>query len=346
MTEFAEKKAASEKRIQQYLLSAQRDAHQSIGYGNATIEELDRQNETFRSIEQNLDSQEEIVNQSLRKLRGMTWSGTFYNVFSDVASTISSTISSPAVEQPAKSSSVLNESQISTESTQNLSEKRENTNTNTNSTTIQSEEDKMLEDIANAASVLKQLGLTMGKQLEDQNQQLENIEQRTDQVHDKTLAVSIRASQLTQKHSKKDRYIGCFQFMNTSNSSLLCVDGDNLALTDSADPSTIFRVILRQDTIVGLQSEKTGKFVGITMWGSIAVSGNYFGSQEECFLELTGNQTGILFIAKNWGAGGWLKAPVSSDSSVPASTSPVLLQETTKSADDRENRMIIKAMRC
>lgn len=339
MSDFSVKKAESDKRIAEYLTQAKQNSHSSIQYANATIEELENQNETLNSVEKHLDDQEEIIDQSLRKIRGMTWSGAFYNAYSDVVSSISS-VASPISTGSNNGQSEKRSDPIPTPYEQKLFEKPPPVE--------MSEEDKLLDDISNAAAVLKQMGLSMGQQLVDQNEHLEKIEKKTDLVNDKTLAVSIKASQLTQKESKKDRYHGTFQFMNVSNSFLLCANGDNLELTNSADPSTLFQVILRQDTIVGLRNERTGKYVGITMWGSIAVSGNYFGSQEECFMELTGNDTGILFIAKNWGAGGWLKATnaPSTGESNPSTEVHIILNETTKSADDRTGRMILRAIRC
>lgn len=344
MTEFTKsnKKEESEKRILGYLTEAKQSSHSSILYANTTIEALENQNEVLTSIENNLESQDAMMDQALRKIRGMTWSGTFYNTYSDVVTTISSAIpltinNNPQAEKTTK------------EADPTPYEQKEVKSTATATVTEKSEEDKLLDDIFSAASALKQMGLAMGQQLGDQNQHLETIEKKSDQLHDKTLSVSIKASQLTQKEAKKDRYLGTFQFINTSNSFLLsAAPDDSLALTNNADTSTLFQVILRQDTIVGLRNERTGKFVGITMWGSIAVSGNYFGSQEECFMELTGNDTGILFIAKNWGAGGWLKSSAASgkDASILTTEMQIILNETTKSADDRENRMIVRAIRC
>jgi uncharacterized protein Yka (UPF0111/DUF47 family) len=327
-----DKKAASQKRIAAHLDGARRAVHGSISHATATVEALDNQKETLDSIEDHLESHEAAIDKSLRTIRGMTWAGAFYNAYSDVVSTI------VPVSESEKEKETLQDTKTPSDSVyeQYIPEK------NPPITSETSEEEKALAEISAAATSLKRLTLTMGKQLNEQNTQLDNIEKKSDKVHDKTLAATLKASQLTQKQSKKDIHVGTYQFMHISNSLLLSTRDDNLELTNSADLSTLFRVILRQETIVGLQSELTGKFIGITMFGSIAVSGNYFGSQEELFLDINGNDTGILFLSKNWGAGGWLKLPSVAPENV---NHPAILTETTKSAGDKENRILLKAIK-
>ena len=89
-----------------------------------------------------------------------------------------------------------------------------------------------------------------------------------------------------------------------------------------------FKCFVRESSIVGLQNEKTLKFIGCSVLGGVVASTEYFGKYEECYLDFTGsssslakghrntNRTGICFLARNWGSGGWLKAapPISSSS--------------------------------
>jgi hypothetical protein len=352
MSSFSLKQQESQKRIIQHLTEAKQLSHTAINVGSATVEELDNQKETLQSVEDLLEKNEDVIDQSLRKIRGMTWSGAFYNLYSDVVTTIAppnllggNTNSETVVKEPEKARL----SRINAAVFQEPLNKTDVEN---------SDEDKMLDELSNAAHVLKQIGIQMGQQLDEQNQQLHSIEIKTEEVHDKTTAVSVKASQLTQRHSsssaRKERYVGTYQFMNIKNFLLLATAGENLGLTNSADLSTLFRVYLRQETIVGLQNEETGKYVGVTLFGNISVSGNYFGSQEECYMDLESEDTGLLFISKNWGAGGWLTTSVPSssgnDSSVDkeatADENWIPLNETTKNAADRTNRMIFKAIKC
>jgi archaellum component FlaC len=333
-TTIEDKKSESQKRINQHLHEARKAAYGSMNYATATVEELDNQKEVLDSIEDNLQNQEYLVDQSLRKIRGMTWAGTFYNTYTDIVSTIVPSTS-------AENSTVRDQDNKMNPSDEPYEQKVVSTST-TQATSELSEEDKMLNEISVAANSLKHLSVTMGKQLKESNEQIEKIEKKTEDVHDKTLNVTIKASQLTQKQSKKDHYIGTYQFMHISNCLLLSANGESLELTNNADLSTLFRVILRQETIIGLQNEATGKFVGITMFGSIAVSGNYLGSQEELFLEYNGNDSGVLFLAKNWGAGGWLKMPEVTEEN---KNQPIRLTETTSSAADKNGRILLKAIK-
>jgi hypothetical protein len=351
------KQQESQKRILQHLTEAKKLSHASINVGSATVEELNIQKETLQSVEDLLEKNDDVIDQSLRKIRGMTWSGTFYNLYSDVVTTLAP----PNLlggEASVNNGKELEKPRIS-DTDAAIYQEQASTTANSKDDTEKGEEDQMLDELSHASHVLKQIGITMGQQLDEQNKQLQSVERKTEEVHDKTTAVSIKASQLTQRHSgasaRKERYVGTYQFMNVKNFLLLAVVGENLGLTNSADLCTLFRVYLRQETIVGLQNEETGKYVGVTLFGKLSVSGNYFGSQEECYMDLDSGDTGLLFISKNWGAGGWLTDPTAAASGkhssididdVSVTGNWIPLTEATNNAGDRTNRMIFKAIKC
>jgi hypothetical protein len=182
---------------------------------------------------------------------------------------------------------------------------------------------------------LKSIGVNLGEQLDAQNQQLDRIEKSTDKVNDRTLAVTLRTTRLTQRTSSdKGQYIGTFQFISTNPTLLgmLAVQGETLFLSTTADVSTLFDCFLRYGTIVGMRSKYSARYVGCTIWGTVAVSGGYFGSQEECYFDFMAEESGLLCLARNWGAGGWLKA------------SP--LTATTKSVQDKEDIIRFRSIKC
>jgi hypothetical protein len=49
------------------------------------------------------------------------------------------------------------------------------------------------------------------------------------------------------------------------------------------------------------------KYIGTSIFGTIVANADYFGTFEECFIDFNHSTTGILFIARNWNRGGWLK---------------------------------------
>jgi hypothetical protein len=63
------------------------------------------------------------------------------------------------------------------------------------------------------------------------------------------------------------------------------------------------------------------------MWGTIKCAGLTFGKQEECHLDLGGEETGLLFLAKNWRSGGWLK-PNSNNDQIFSSASNNILDKS------------------
>lgn len=135
---------------------------------------------------------------------------------------------------------------------------------------------------------------------------------------------------------------GVYQFVLPDASALLSVREDRLVLTPSADRSCLFSCFLKNGVLVGLRAESTLKYVGCTMWGGVAVSGDYLGAQEELFVALTGQPSGLLFLARNFGGGGWLRA----DGAGSTPEGALVLGATTSSAADKTNMLLLQAVRC
>jgi hypothetical protein len=81
-----------------------------------------------------------------------------------------------------------------------------------------------------------------------------------------------------------------------------------LTLTLSKHPLALpTQVHIKEGHIFGLQSLKTCQWVGLTFYGALRVSGNYFGRSEECYLSLDPQKhEGLALLSAGWGSGGWL----------------------------------------
>ncbi len=333
-------------RINKHLDEARKNSYNALTVGDSTIQALQEQSESLQNTENLLEENEELIKQSLRVLRGMTWTGSIYNIYSDIAGALSTTAS----KQP--------------DTTESTGHQRETTNElkhipaplyrsqqitiNTEKFSCANPEDAALDELAKAVDTLKNMGIVIGQQLQQQNSQIDRIDSASDIIHDKTLEVSIKATKLG-KQSKTDAgvYAGTFQFLATNHLFMLAANGESLVLTTSADPSTLFRCYIRQNTIVGLQNEVTGKFIGCTIWGTVAVSGEYFGSHEECYIDLDGNESGLMFAARNWGSGGWLKmnTEIPPEAYQPGLEFQIVVSSTTSNMTDRTDIVNFRAIR-
>lgn len=164
------------------------------------------------------------------------------------------------------------------------------------------EEEKELEEISSIVAQLQEIGVSMGDQLDKQNQQLEQIEVLTDKVAENTLFVTLRATQLSTRVKGRGEqiFVGKYQFIDCEEGKFLGVltssctakemsanplDSldDSLVLKSVPDRSTYFNVFASSDgvrNIFGIQNEKTLKFIGCTMWGTVRCASAYFGTQE------------------------------------------------------------------
>lgn len=355
-----------QQRINQHLEQARKNAHNALKVGDATIQELQIQSETLQSTEDLLEENEDLIKQSMRVLRGMTWSGSLYNVYSDISSvftgtsTETSTKSNPPTTITNESSNekdiakdlpvpLYRSQQLPPQPPQSNTSSSNRQNNSVSGTVVGNDEDAILNELAGAIDSLKSMGVIMGEQLQQQNAQIDRIDSASDQVHDKTLAVSLKATKLS-KSSQTDpgKYVGTYQFLATTNLFMLAAKDDSLVLTTSADLTTLFKCYIRQNTIIGLQNEVTGKYVGCTMWGTVAVSGEYFGSHEECYIDLDGKESGLMFVARNWGSGGWLKLcePIPVEVNHPGVEHQVVVSATTSSMIDRTDMITFRAIKC
>lgn len=325
-------------KIKQTLHDTKSVALEAIDHGKETLENLEIQDAVLNSSLDTLEANEHLLNKAMTTLRGMTWSGYLYNSYSSTKEFVAGNYVPNVVERKKDS-----QNDCTTGSVYRPTIKQTN-NLLFPPTTNLSEEDATLNQISSAVTTLHQMGLEIGNQIDLQQSALNNIATKTEEITDQTLAVTIRSSQLNDRtHKRKPRYFGTYQFVDTTTGNFLSVQGTSLVLSSAASRGTIFNIYTKEESLYGIQSEKTQKYLGCNLWGNIIVNSDNLGTQEECYININNECTGILFTARNWGAGGWLKIISNTDNTKGVvkdneyEENSVIISETTASITDRIN---------
>jgi hypothetical protein len=256
-------------------------------------------------------------------LRGMTWTGMIYNMFSKEP-TASDAIGRQ--EQSVQSKSAQSEITSKRIPAEELATPR------AKSPNEVSEEDmlsKLLETVTN----LSEISVHMGEQIGLQNESIDRIDEKTVRVTEQTLA---RISNST------DGFVGTYQFVE-EDGWLLSVRNTELLLIPKEDISTLFFCYLKEPNIFGIQSAKTLKFLCSTVWGPVMAVGDSFARKEECYLSLSAELTGIYFLQTNWGVGGWLKNNEQLGEVVDKDS--VALKSVTANISDKNGILLMKPVR-
>ncbi len=321
-----ERMAQSRQRLDESYIETQRIANETVGIGQATLQQLRSQQEILETSEDTLESTDYSIEKSLRVLRNMTWSGMFYNAFTWNPG------NEPVSRQiPIQSSSNPNSSKINM-IPENTSDKSIE---NKKKDEFLCHDDEQIDMLARTVDELHAISIATGQALETHNEIVDRISSKTDIVTDKTLEATLKASRITSKRSRPD-FVGRFQFIDTTTEKYLTIrDDDQIQLSTRKDRATMFDLYIKENNLLGIQSIKTLKFLGVTVLGSIMISGEYFGRSEECFVNLSGKPSGILVLSRNWGGGGWLKQPYDGET--------LLLSSTTTSIYDKKDMITFKA---
>lgn len=328
-----------EESIAKELLQAKRSAMTAMGHGKDTLEMLDEQEETLREIEDTLEANAHTVDKSMVTLRGMTWSGYLYNQCVNTKEAIlgvNAAVSTPPPTKPVIQSlpPVSVETMASNAGLGSLASARDKDD---------------LAEISSAVATLHKMGLEIGQQLDSHTSTMDTIAEKTDLLTEKTLAVTIKASQLRDRtRSAKAQFGGVYQFVDTITGKFLAVSEGRLTLSDKHNRSTYFNCYVKESNLFAMQSEKSLKYVGCAMLGHITAESTYFGTQEECYIDFKAKSTGILFIARHWGAGAWLKRPApAATTSGNAGETPAVqyLTETTTGIEDKVDFIEFRAVK-
>jgi len=322
-----------EERIQNELFLAKRNAMQAIGHGVGTLEALSEQDEELKGAEDTLEATENLVAKSMTTLRGMTWGGFLYNKCVDTKEIV--------FGQAAPTKETINErtSGVSSSSTSN---ERSTVSAGESGSSLATSRDKDdLQEISAAVATLHQMSLEIGTQLELQNHTIEGLSAKSEKVTEQTLVVTIKASQLRDRsRGSRPQYGGMYQFIDTVTNQFLSVKDGRLVLSPVLNRASYFHCFVKETNLFAAQNDKYQKYMGCAFLGHIVVESTYFGTQEEVFIDFKSEKSGILFLPRHWGAGGWLKRPpavaVQKEGEPPVPPSLPYMTETTSSIEDKE----------
>lgn len=281
----------------------------------------------------NIETTEHALEKSMRVLRGMTWSGMFYNMTTSEPKPLPSIASKHQRDIYASNPDMLKYKTERNELLEGTSQK-----------SVDPHEAELLK-LSGTLHHLENISLEINKSLVTQNELADELEEKTNQVNDIALATILRSAQLTQRAKNSlEMYLGDYSLFDEGTSQYLSVHGTSLILSSLFDRSSLFRVYVKESHLIGIQNHLTLRYLGINMFGTVCVTSTHFGSYEETFLDLDncrGSQ-GILFLASNWGGGGWLQYGHPVDPNDPSRG--VFCTSVTKSINDTAKKVQIKAI--
>lgn len=281
----------------------------------------------------NIETTEHALEKSMRILRGMTWSGMFYNMTTPESKPLPTIASKHQRDIYSSNPNMLKYKTERNELFEGTTQK-----------SVDPHEDELLK-LSGTLNHLENISLEINKSLVTQNELTTELEDKTNQVNDIALATILRSAQLTQRAKKSlEMYLGDYSLFDEGTSQYLSVHGTSLILSTLFDRSSLFRVYVKESHLIGIQSHLTLRYLGINMFGTVCVSSTHFGSYEETFLDLDncrGSQ-GILFLASNWGGGGWLQYGDPIDPNTPSKG--VFCTSVTKSISDTTKKVQLKAI--
>ncbi|CAM9454123.1 unnamed protein product, partial [Ectocarpus fasciculatus] len=292
-----------------------RSTEEALQCGRSTLLAMDQQDEILSASEQNLESNEHIIQQSMRVVRGMTWSGYFYNMIHSEPSLDANRARSEhrrvddgdEFTKYSRVCIVISLFSVGRSWAGGVSTARHRAARSHTSGSEARFQDQALDAVSKNLAELHHISLTMGESLDHQNQKLDTIAAKTDKVNDDTLQVLLKSSQLIDRHSSVvPMYLGeyCFE-LHTG--GYLAVQDELLVIgPPMADLTTTFRCYSKGDNIFGMLSSRTMKYLSTGYFTPISVSGVQFNRAAQMHIDLSGEYNGMLMLSCNWGSGGWL----------------------------------------
>ena len=300
--------------------------NETICIGTNTLESLQAQKETLETIEDTLEAHENTLNKTMRTLRSMEWFGWIANAL-DFSTGINNTSN-----QNNQTENFVNTNWLNTPDTVKTIG---NTTHISSSNAIISQQDKDLELIDQALEQLHLISTTMNTYLITNQETLNQVNNKTDKVNGMTLACSLKSAKISGSYGKNQSIqLGTFHFVDVITGAFLAVENNYLILTDKPSLSSQFSCELRNNNLIGIKNVSTLKYIGTTLLGSIKVAGEYWGRMEDCFIDLSGQPTGILVVGRNWGSGAWIKNTTGYNN---------YFTDSTTGSHDKNSMLVVKA---
>jgi hypothetical protein len=282
----------------------------------------------------NVESTEYLLQQSMRSLRGMTWGGYFYNLVSSegkLAPASASASSRRGAEGTEDNRGLKSTSSKTVVDSAGAARNELQANESTSNGIRKQQQDSEIEKLSSSITRLQDVSVSIGQSLAEHEEIADSLTNKTNETNDYALAVTLRTAQLTQRSTASQAVlVGEFK-MKTLHNNYLSVLDDSITLTPQFNWSTVFRVYSKENHLFAIQNVKTRRFLGLNFFGNVVVTSTGFGKNQEVFIDVTGgSKTGILFLASNWGNGGWLKPDKDG-----------LLRVVSSSLLDREDRLLL-----
>jgi len=323
-----EKQAAAERKLEAALSLSEK----STEIGVDIIKDLEHQKEKQLASIDNVESTEYLLQQSMRTLRGMTWGGYFYNLVSNegklkpAATTLDPPTRNSDISERLSSSTGPGSAGVK----QGQASVTDSLGPNPSAVTSKKEkQDQHVAQLSQSITNLHDVSVSIGQSLEEHDEITNSLTDKLNDTNDYALSVTLRTAQMTQRSTASQAVlVGEYKFKTLHNNYLSVFD-DSITLTPQFNWSTVFRVYVKENNLYALQNVKTRRFLGLNFFGNVVVTSTGFGRNQEMFIDLTG-KTGILFLASNWGSGGWLKPDKNG-----------LLRTVSTNLLDREDRLLL-----
>ncbi|KAF4035520.1 hypothetical protein GN244_ATG12422 [Phytophthora infestans] len=310
---------------------ALRDTAESLQLGRATAHTLSMQAEQLGRSEGMVDETQATVDMSKRVLRGMTWSGWFYNKLSATPQ-----LSNSKEVHEIAMGFICPECKVKFQSAEQLGTHYGNVHESASHASPKSAErppnngrfqlqsrveesyedvhDKFLRDLVPQLTELKQQSLALGSALDTQNEQLGRLDSKIGRVHHDMKKVGIQANKIMGKKAPVVFRFRCAFQEAQSRRFLRDVDGEALLSADVVVDGCTFRAYTLGDDsdVWGFQSEKSSNFLGVNRYGNLRVQGADFNSYEHFLVESKAS-TPLFCLSSYFGLGGWVtsKEPLS-----------------------------------
>ena len=336
-----------EKRYQENIEEMTWKVYNSAEYGADICNRLNEQDEVLLDVSDKLENTDSILDKSIYTLRNMTWTGYVHNTLINTTDFVKNNVLSYTSNNSKLVNSSSSQREVHTIPTNGNGYDGDNVaiqspSSNDNNYT---RSDKGLEQLSSAIETLHNMSVDIGNKLESQASHVESITDRSSQLIDKALSLTIRTSKLVNNTNRlQSKFMGVFQFVDIETGLYLTVNGTSLVLSRATNLPSRFYCYAKENNLYGLKSEMFMKYIGTSIWGNIIVNADTCGSNEECYIDFNETTTGILMISRNWGSGGWIKRSNLADGDDSINRSIENITETTSSLSDKNNMIRFAAI--
>lgn len=179
-------------------------------------------------------------------------------------------------------------------------------------TSLSKLQDEHLDVLASNLSELSVMATSLNEQFSMHSNLMASLEDKADDMHEKTRAVTRRADRLTQKKSwtpPKKVFEKWISIQHLDSGRYLSTDlNGNLVLLDTFHPEKcVYGVWMRKSGVFGLKNKYSSRFLGQSMFGSLVCSASSFGQREEWQADENWEKSRLLIASAGWGNGGYLK---------------------------------------